>query len=133
MENKPLYLFVCIENACRSQMAQGLFNSLTKKAIAESAGVAPAKEINPIAIEMMTERNIDISEQYPKMITPEMTVQATKIITMGCIDKCPFTPAEKTIEWNIPDPKGKNKVFFVEIRNLIEEHINKLLKDGHLI
>lgn len=133
MENKPIYLFVCVENACRSQMAQGLFNSLTKKAIADSAGIEPSKEINPMAIEVMAERNMDISEQYPKMITSEMTAKATKIITMGCIDKCPFTPPEKTIEWNIPAPKGKDKVFFIEVVNLIEQHINKLLKDEHLI
>ncbi len=133
MENKPIYLFVCVENVCRSQIAQGLFNSLTKKAMAESAGVAPGKEINPIAIEIMAERNIDISEQYPKMLTLEMTANATKIITMGCIDKCPLTTAEKTIEWNIPDPKGKDKSFFVEVVNLIEQHINKFLKDERLI
>lgn len=67
------------------------------------------------------------------MLTSEMTKQSTKVITMGCIAKCPFTPADKTIRWNIPDPKGRDKQYFIEVRNIIEKQVEQLLKEENLI
>lgn len=133
MNEKPSYLFVCVENACRSQMAQGLFNTLAKNARAESAGTEPSGKINPIAVEVMKERGIDISSQHSKKLTPMLVNEDDRVITMGCIDECPYTPPEKTIKWDIPDPKGKDKKFFVEVRDLLEQKITQLLKDGNLI
>ncbi|KXK30921.1 MAG: Arsenate-mycothiol transferase ArsC2 [Candidatus Brocadia sinica] len=75
-------MFVCVENACRSQMAEGIFKTLTDSAAAKSAGTEIAGEINPVAIEVMKERGIDISQQKPKVLDKEMIVDATKIITM---------------------------------------------------
>lgn len=132
MKTKPCYLFVCVENACRSQMAEGLFNALTEKATARSAGTKPSV-VNTMAIEVMKEVNIDISAQKPKIITPELVRDAQKVITMGCTSNCPFTPFEKTIKWDIPDPKGKPKEFFLEVRNLLEDKIMRLLKDENLL
>lgn len=129
---KPYYLFVCVENACRSQMAEGLFNDLIDKAVAKSAGTK-LSTVNPMAIEVMNERNIDISSHESKVITPELVKDAHKVITMGCIDSCPYTPLEKTIKWDIPDPKGNPKEFFIKVRNLIERKIMQLLKDENLI
>ncbi len=126
---KKLYLFVCIENSCRSQMAQGLLNALTNDAIADSAGTSPVYSINPMAIEVMKERGIDISTQKSKKLTPDMVKRADMVITMGCIDSCPYSPPEKTIEWNIPDPKGKEKAVFAQVRDMIENHIKELLKN----
>lgn len=131
MDSRPIYLFVCVENACRSQMAEGIFNTLTDKAVAKSAGTEIAKGINPVAIEVMKERGIDISQQKPKVLDKEI-VNATKIITMGCTKNCPLTPKEKTIDWDIPDPKGRNKQYFVTVRDLIERHIVELLKQDKL-
>ncbi len=102
MKTKPHYLFVCVENACRSQMAEGLFNALTQNAIAQSSGTIPSA-IDPLAIEVMKERGIDISSQKSKKLTPELASEAYRVITMGCIDKCPFTPPQKTITWDIPE------------------------------
>ncbi|MCF6154845.1 MAG: arsenate reductase ArsC [Candidatus Brocadia sp.] len=132
MDSRPIYLFVCVENACRSQMAEGIFNTLTDKAVARSAGTEIAKEINPVAIEVMKERGIDISQQKPKVLDKKMIVNATKFITMGCTKNYPLTPKEKTIDWNIPDPKAKNKQYFVTVRDLIERHIVELLKQDKL-
>lgn len=129
---KPYYLFICVENTCRSQVAEGLFNALTQKAFAKSAGTKPSR-VNPTAIDVMRERNIDISFQQSKIITPELVQGARKVITMGCIDSCPFTPPEKTIKWNIPDPKGKGKKFFIEVCDLIEHKIIQLLKGEEFI
>jgi len=133
MKKKPIYLFVCIENACRSQMAQGLFNTLTNKAIAKSAGTSPSDSINPMAAEVMKERGIDISTQKTTKLTPELTEQAYRVITMGCIDNCPFTRPEKTVKWDIPDPKGKAKGFFIKVRDQIESNVKDLLKKEKLI
>ncbi len=133
MNKKPLYLFVCVENSCRSQMAQGLFNFLTDRAIAESAGVLSSGHINPMAIEVMQERGIDISSQSSKKLMPEMVDSADYCITMGCVDQCPYVPLEKRIDWNIPDPKGKDKEFFTEVRDLLEQKILQLLKEKDLL
>ncbi len=133
MSRKPLYLFVCAENACRSQMAQGLFNTLTDKAIAESAGTMPAGSVNPMAVKVMKERGIDISSQKPKELTPELTEKAFRVITMGCIDNCPYAPPAKTIEWDIPDPKGKGEKAFESARDQIEAQVIDLLKQESLL
>lgn len=133
MNSKPLYLFVCVENSCRSQMAQGLFNALCGNAVGESAGVLASGVVNPMAVEVMGERGIDISLQSSKKLTEEMVDRAFRVITMGCIDSCPYAPAEKLIKWDIPDPKGKSKQFFVEVCDLLEEKIRQLLKDDNLI
>lgn len=125
-------LFVCVENACRSQIAQGLLNTMSSKATANSAGTQLAESINPKAIEVMNEIGIDISEQKPKQITSQINQEYDYIITMGCIDGCPLTPREKTIEWDIPDPKGKDIAYFREVRETIKNHIQDLLKEHSL-
>lgn len=130
--DKPLFLFVCIENSCRSQMAQGLFNSLTNKAVAESAGTLASGVINPMAIGVMRERGIDVSSQHSKKLTPAMVEKAYKVVTMGCVDGCPYAAPEKVIKWNIPDPKGREKDFFVSVMKMIEADIIALLKEQDL-
>jgi len=122
-------LFVCVENSCRSQMAKGFFNAFAKKAIADSAGTKPAKQVNPMAVEVMKEKGIDISTYVPKTITAEMNEKFDVIVTMGCIQSCPITPGEKTIEWKIDDPRGKDIVFFRKVRDHIEENVKKLIKE----
>lgn len=133
MNNKPLYLFVCVENACRSQMAQGLFNALTKNARAESAGTKSSGKINPMAIEVLKERGISTSSHYSKKLTSELVNEAYRVITMGCIHECPYAPSAKTIKWDVPDPKGKEKSFFIQVRDIIEIQILDLLQHEHLI
>lgn len=122
-------LFVCVENSCRSQMAKGFFNASAKQAIADSAGTQPAQKINPGAIEVMKEKGIDISTSIPKTITPEMNEKFDIIVTMGCIQSCPITPGDKTIEWKIDDPKGKDIAFFRQVRDQINEKVKKLIKE----
>jgi len=91
-------LFVCVENSCRSQMAEAWFNMLAKgKAIASSAGTKPAKEVDLLAIKVMEEVGISMKNQKPKALTPEMVKNFDLIVTMGCIDTCPYSPG-KTIE-----------------------------------
>lgn len=123
-------LFVCIENACRSQMAEAFFNKLAEgKAIASSAGTNPAKKVDPAAVEAMDKYGIDISKNIPKRLELDMGNRFDYIVTMGCTDGCPITPKEKTIEWNIEDPKDKPPGEFERICSEIRAEVEKLISD----
>ena len=116
-------LFVCVENACRSQMARGFFQHFYKKGVADSAGTMPAKTVNPVAIQVMKEVGIDISHYNPKSLTFDMNKRFDFIVTMGCIDGCPITPRDKTIEWHIEDPSRKPIEQFRLVRDDIMKHV----------
>lgn len=92
---------------------------------AESAGTNPSKKIDANAIEVMREIRIDISNQIPKLLTQKMVEEGNLIITMGCIDSCPLTPPQKTIDWNIENPLGKDIEFFRMIKDEIRENLRK--------
>ena len=103
-------MFVCVENAGRSQMAEAFFRKYAPDDYeALSAGTKHTSEINPVVLKVMSQIGIDISKQKPKEMTVEMTRNATKIINMGCMDKnfCPTLFLNKVIDWGIADPKGK--------------------------
>ncbi|MDD5529221.1 MAG: arsenate reductase ArsC [bacterium] len=114
-------LFVCIENACRSQMAEGFAKSYPVDAY--SAGSNPSGVINPIVIKVMKEKGIDISSQVSKGFGQLSIPKFDYIITMGCKDICPFYPGAKRIEWEIPTPKGKLVEEFRKIRDKIEKRV----------
>ena len=124
-------LFICIENSCRSQIAETLTNHIYwNKFFAYSAGSKPSGIVNPNAIEVLKERGIDISNRKSKgfeNIPKELKFDY--VITMGCGDECPFYPGAKRIEWQIPDPKGKSLEFFRETLNLIEEKIKNFIQE----
>ena len=130
---KNMVLFVCVENAARSQMAEAFFRKYAPSDSFEvvSAGTKLASEINPIVIKAMRQIGIDISKQKPKETTEEMTRNATKIINMGCIDKnfCPTLFISKVIDWGIEDSKGKPLQKVEEIRDEIENRVLELI-DG---
>jgi len=121
-------LFVCVENACRSQMAEGFFNALAVgKAFAKSAGSMPAERVNSLAVKVMREVGIDISKHKPKLITPEIIKEADKVILMGCgKNACPIIPKE-VVDWQIEDPVGKGTKKFRETRDLIRRKVEELL------
>jgi len=122
-------LFVCVENARRSQMAEAIFNMLARgRAVAVSAGDRPALRVDPKAIEVMKEIEIDITEQRPKSIAVEMIEEADVVVTMGCgADVCPVVP-KRVEEWKIQDPAGKPIAKFREVRNEIKKRVEKLVK-----
>jgi len=122
-------LFVCVGNSCRSQMAKGFFNNYSKHAIADSAGTKPEDKIDSVAIQVMKEKNIDISDFVPKMFTFFMNNEFEYIVTMGCIDVCTISPKDKIIEWSIEDPKGKSIDFYRRIRDQIENNVKKLINE----
>jgi arsenate reductase len=123
-------LFVCVENAGRSQMAEAFAKIYGEgKAEATSAGTAPAKEVNPIVVQVMKEKGIDLSANKPKLITNQMVREADTIIVMGCSAEgfCPAPLLNKVVEWGIEDPKGKSLEKVREIRDEIEKRVRALL------
>ncbi len=131
MEREKLrILFVCVQNASRSQMAQGFAEAFGQgKVEVYSAGSRPASHINPLAIEVMKEKNIDLSGRRPKGLSDLPPVEMDYLITMGCEEACPAVPARKIIECQIPDPKGKPIDEVRKIRDLLEAKVKKLLEE----
>ncbi|MGV9668868.1 arsenate reductase ArsC [Nocardia niigatensis] len=132
MTTKPSVLFVCVHNAGRSQMAQGLLSHLAGDVIeVRSAGTAPAETINPAAVEAMAEAGIDITAQTPKILTPDTVATSDVVITMGCGDNCPYFPGVEYRDWKLDDPAGKGvdavRPIRDQIRTLVEELIAELL------
>ena len=128
--NCKMVLFVCVENAGRSQIAEGFFKKYAPKGFdVHSAGTKPVSQINSIVVEAMREVGIDISNQKSKEITEEMMRGSEPIVNMGCMDKsfCPTLFLPKVIEWNLKDPKGKSIEEVREIRDEIEKRVKELV------
>src|SRR5918995_2717348 len=123
-------LFVCVENAGRSQMAEGFFNQryAPKGYRAISAGTRPASQINPLAVQVMNEIGVDISSQKSKLITEEMIRSSAKSVNMGCMERaeCPLLFINNVIDWGIEDPKGKPIVKVREIRDEIDRRVREI-------
>ena len=125
---KTSLLFVCIENSCRSQMAEGFARALGGDKIeAYSAGSRPSGIVNPEAIAAMKEIGIDISQQSSKGFKDLPRQDFDYVVTMGCQDICPFFPAKQELAWDIPDPKGRDSEVFREIRDMIKAQVKTLL------
>lgn len=129
-QNKPSVLFVCVHNAGRSQMAAGFMNHLGQGRVEVlSAGSAPKDSINPIAVEAMAEIGIDISNNTPKILTPEAVQQSDAVITMGCGDACPFYPGKRYEDWVLDDPAGQGIESVRVIRDEIKVRVENLLAE----
>jgi arsenate reductase len=123
-------LFVCVENACRSQMAEGFARALGPGTVAAfSAGSRPAGSVNADAVRTMAEVGIDISRAVSKGFDALPLREFDVIVTMGCRDTCPFASAARRIPWEIPDPKGKDEAFFREVRDRIERQVKDLIEE----
>ena len=123
-------LFVCVENAGRSQMAEAFANAYGKgKVEAVSAGTMPAKEVSPVVVQAMREKGLGISANRPKLIANEMVQEADTIIVMGCGAEgfCPAPLLNKVVDWGIEDPKGTPVEKVREIRDEIEKKVRIML------
>ena len=98
-------LFVCVQNAGRSQMAQALYEA--RGGSARSAGSAPAAEVHPPVVEAMREQGIDLTGRVPRGLDRSDVEWADVVVTMGCGDACPYVPGKRYIDWELPDPAGK--------------------------
>jgi len=126
-------VFICVENARRSQMAQGFAEALGREKVeVYSAGSRPSQQIDPLVIEVMKEKGIDLSGKRPKGLNDLPPIEMDYLITMGCEETCPAVAARKVIEWDIPDPKGKSINVFREVRDMTEEKVKTFLKNCFL-
>lgn len=128
MEN---VLFVCVENAGRSQMAEAFFRKYAPaKYNVISAGTTPSSELNPVVVEVMKEVGIDMTQQSPKTLSNEMIENSSKTINMGCMDKesCPALFVKDVLDWNISDPKEKSIDDVREIRDQILKEVLLLVE-----
>jgi len=128
--DKPMVVFLCIQNAGRSQMAAGWLRHLGGDGVEVfSGGSDPAGEINPAAIAAMAEIGIDITEEFPKPWTDEVVKAASVIVTMGCGDACPLYPGKRYLDWEVDDPAGLPLEAVRPIRDKIGRRVQALLEE----
>lgn len=127
---RPSVLFLCGHNAGRSQMAAGWLRHLAGDRIdVQSAGSNPGDELNPSAIAAMHEVGIDITRHSPQRWTDEMALGADVVISMGCGDDCPLTPGARRVDWDLPDPAGRDVAFARGVRDDIEQRVLELITE----
>jgi protein-tyrosine-phosphatase len=125
----PKVLFVCVENSCRSQMAEAFARMHGAGVIeAHSSGSRPSGKVNPRAIEFMQERGYDLSRHASKALSTVPDAEYDFAITMGCGDECPLVRAQHRDDWKIPDPKEMSPEDFRLVRDLIESRVKSLLE-----
>jgi arsenate reductase len=117
-------LFVCVENAGRSQLAQALYER--RGGEARSAGSAPATELHEAVVEALDEIGIDVSARVPRALGREDVEWADLVVTMGCGDACPVLPGKEYVDWNLPDPAGLCLEEVRELRAVIEDRVASL-------
>jgi arsenate reductase len=121
-------LFVCVQNAGRSQMAAGLVNLRSQGRIhVRTAGSAPSEEIDPAVVDAMKEIGVDVGEEFPKPLTYEVVRAADVVITMGCGDACPIYPGKRYEDWELDDPAGLGLDAVRRIRDAIDGRVQGLL------
>jgi arsenate reductase (thioredoxin) len=126
----PEVLFVCVQNAGRSQMAAGLLDRFAEGRVhVRSAGSAPADKINPDVVTAMSELGIDISREFPKPMTDEAVQAADAVVTMGCGDACPVYPGKRYEDWEIDDPAETDLDGVRRIRDEISDRVRALLAE----
>jgi arsenate reductase len=122
-------LFVCRQNAGRSQISQALFEQAAgNRHRALSAGTTPAADIHPPVLEVMQEIGIDLINRIPILLTRELAKQADLIITMGCGDECPVIPGKQYLDWDLPDPADQPLATVRAIRNDINTKVRDLIE-----
>ena len=124
-------LFVCVENAGRSQMAEAFFRKYMPKGFEViSAGTKPSTHVNPIVLQAMKEIGIDIKNQTPKHISQQIITESEKTVNMGCMNKesCPALFMKDVLDWQIPDPKGKSIEEVRKIRDQIKAEVMILIE-----
>ncbi len=125
-------LFVCVENAGRSQMAEAFAEHYGKGKIeARSAGTMPSNEVNPVVVQAMREKGIDVSKNKPQRLDTKMVQEADMVIVMGCGAQgfCPAPLLKKVVDWELEDPKDKPLEKIREIRDEIEERVKRLVNE----
>ena len=123
-------LFVCLHNAGRSQMSQALFERAAQgRHQSRSAGTTPGERVHPVVAHAMAELDIDIASNVPRKLTDELSQWADIVVTMGCGDECPYIAGKRYIDWDLPDPKGRQLDEVRATRDDIQGRVNGLLAE----
>jgi arsenate reductase len=124
----PEVLFICVQNAGRSQMAAGLVKLRSGGRIhVRSAGSDPAENLNPAVVQALVELGVDMTEEFPKPLTDEVVRAADVVITMGCGDACPIYPGKRYEDWELEDPADKDLETVRRIRDEIDARVQQLV------
>ena len=123
-------LFACIHNAGRSQMGAGFASRFGGEHVRVlSGGSEPGAAINPVVVEAMRERGIDVAGEQPKAFDDAMVESADIVVTMGCGDACPFFPGTRYLDWPLDDPAGQPIEAVRRVRDEIEVRVRGLLSE----
>ena len=126
----PSVLFVCVQNAGRSQLAAGILRQLAgDKVVVRTAGSAPAAEVRSAIVTALDEIGVTLGGEFPKPLTDEAVKAADVVVTMGCGDACPVYPGRRYLDWDLDDPVGKPLSVIREIRDDIDQRIRGLLPE----
>ena len=121
-------LFVCVQNAGRSQMAEALFQLAAEgRHEARSAGSSPAGHVHPEVVEAMREVGVDLAGRVPRRLEQADAEWADVVVTMGCGDACPYVPGKRYEDWDLPDPAGKPLPEVRATRDEIEDRVRELV------
>ncbi len=130
-EPVPRLLFVCVENSCRSQMAEGFARALGQgRVTAFSAGSRPSGQVDTRTIRFMREQGIDLSAQRSKGLDALPAGHWDHVVTMGCGDACPHLPARQRRDWDLPDPKRLDDEGFRAVRDRIRLLVHGLIDEA---
>jgi len=126
----PPVLFVCVQNAGRSQMAAALLALMTRGRVdVLSAGSRPAEQVHPVVVEAMREVGIDLSRAKPRPIADSDVREADVVVTMGCGDECPYYPGKRYVDWDVADPAGQPIEAVRAIRDDIAGRVRTLIDE----
>ena len=120
-------LFACVGNSARSQMAEAFCRELGRDVECASAGSKPAARVQPDAVSVMREVGVDISPARPRGFKNLPDLKYDYLVTMGCEVECPFLPGARTIEWEVPDPHGRDIAEYRRVRDIIRRQVHDLL------
>jgi arsenate reductase (thioredoxin) len=130
VKEMPEVLFVCVHNAGRSQMAAALLeHHAAGRVVVRSAGSAPVDSVNPVAVEVMAELGLDLTQAFPKPLTTEAVQTSDVVITMGCDDACPVFPGKRYLDRALDDPAGQDLAAVRRIRDDIDARVRALLAE----
>lgn len=129
------YIFACVHNAGRSQMAAAFFNQLAnpKKAQAISAGTEPGSRVHPEVLQVMHEIGIDLSAAQPRLLTQDLAGNTSLLVTMGCGQQCPYVPGLRRDDWPLRDPKSLPIDDVRKVRDEVRNRVLNLIETEHLL
>ncbi len=123
-------LFVCLQNAGRSQISEALFERAAGGHHgARSAGTTPAEHVHPEVVQVLGERGIDVADRVPHELSDDDARWADVVVTMGCGDKCPYLPGRRYVDWDLPDPEGQDLDTVRALVDEIDSRVGRLIEE----